>query len=170
MGFIRKLPSNLVASFRSTLAEAAEADILIHVVDVSHPYFKDQIKVVEETLDTLKIADKPTILVFNKIDMVEEIYTISLLEEEYKDSLFISAERGMNIQQLMDRLQDIYNRNSNILKILLPYSAMDMVSILYRLTEIINTDEQEEGIEYSVRIQSDNLNYIKNKYEKYIIE
>ncbi len=169
VGFIRKLPSNLVASFRSTLAEAAEADVLIHVVDVSHPYFRDQIKVVEDTLATLDIAGKPTILVFNKIDMIEEIYTISMLESEFKDSLFISAERGMNIQTLMDRLQDIYNRNSNILKILLPYSAMDMVSVLYKLTEIISTDEQDEGIEYCVRIQSDDFNFIKNRYEKYTI-
>ena len=66
VGFIRKLPHHLVASFRSTLAEASEADILLHIVDVSHPFFREHIKVVEDTLDSLKIADKPTILIFNK--------------------------------------------------------------------------------------------------------
>ncbi len=170
VGFIRKLPPNLVASFRSTLAEAAEADVLVHVVDVSHPYFRDQIKVVEDTLATLEIADKPTILVFNKIDMVEELYTLTMLEDEFKDSLFVSASRGMNINFLLERFQEIYNRNSNTLKIMLPYSMMDMVSILYKFTEIITTNENDDGIEYFVRIQDDDFNYIKNRFEKFLVD
>ena len=68
VGFIRKLPTHLIASFRSTLAEAADADILIHVVDVSHKYFREHIKVVDDTLEFLKLSEKPTLLVFNKID------------------------------------------------------------------------------------------------------
>lgn len=68
VGFIRKLPTQLIESFRSTLAEVQEADILLHVVDISHPTFEDQIEVVNKTLGELKAADKPIILVFNKID------------------------------------------------------------------------------------------------------
>ena len=68
VGFIRKLPSDLVESFKSTLDEVREADLLVHVVDISHPDFEDQIRVVEETLKELGCADKPAMLVFNKID------------------------------------------------------------------------------------------------------
>jgi GTP-binding protein HflX len=68
VGFIRKLPHDLVESFKSTLDEVREADLLIHVVDISHPSFEDQINVVNQTLVDIKASDKPTILVFNKID------------------------------------------------------------------------------------------------------
>jgi GTP-binding protein HflX len=68
VGFIRKLPTDLVDSFKSTLDEVREADLLLHVVDISHPDFEDQIKVVEKTLADLKCADKPTMIIFNKVD------------------------------------------------------------------------------------------------------
>ena len=68
VGFIRKLPSDLVESFKSTLDEVREADMLVHVVDISHPDFEEQISVVEKTLADLGCADKPSMLVFNKID------------------------------------------------------------------------------------------------------
>jgi GTP-binding protein HflX len=68
VGFIRKLPHSLVESFKSTLDEVREADLLVHIVDISHPDFEDQIKVVNQTLSEIKASDKPTILLFNKID------------------------------------------------------------------------------------------------------
>ena len=70
VGFIRKLPHSLVESFKSTLDEVREADLLLHVVDISHPQFEEQIAVVNETLKELKCIDKPTVLVFNKIDEI----------------------------------------------------------------------------------------------------
>ena len=78
VGFIRKLPSDLVESFKSTLDEVREADLLVHVVDISHPDFEEQIRVVEETLKELGCADKPAMLVFNKIDA----YTFTPKEED----------------------------------------------------------------------------------------
>ena len=72
VGFIRKLPHTLVESFKSTLDEVRESDILIHVVDISHPLFEDQMKTVSETLLELKVADKPTLVIFNKIDLYEK--------------------------------------------------------------------------------------------------
>lgn len=79
VGFIRKLPHKLVESFKSTLDETRESDIIIHIVDISHPTFNDQLKVVEETIKELKISDKPTLLVFNKIDQ------FSFIEKEEDD-------------------------------------------------------------------------------------
>ncbi len=87
VGFIRKLPHHLIESFKSTLEEVKESDILMHVVDISHPQYEDQIKVVNATLAELGCADKPTITVFNKMDAYEEINFDKWLEPEVKESL-----------------------------------------------------------------------------------
>ena len=124
VGFIRKLPTHLVDSFKSTLDEVREADILVHVVDISHPNFEEQIEVVNRTLrEVCNGAEKPTLLVFNKIDAFtckpkdeddltpKERCNITL--DELKDSwmarmnqncVFISAKKGTNIDELKDRL------------------------------------------------------------------
>lgn len=126
VGFIRKLPHNLVESFRSTLDEVREADILLHVVDISHPNFEDQIAVVNQTLVDIKAADKPVLMVFNKIDAYtyvrkeaddltpETKENISL--EDLKNSwmakanapaVFISAYRNENIGELRAKLMEM---------------------------------------------------------------
>ncbi|MFN8297482.1 MAG: GTPase HflX [Chitinophagales bacterium] len=87
VGFIRKLPHHLVESFKSTLDEAIEADILLHVVDISHPAFEDQMRVVNEILAELKCADKPTLVLFNKMDLYEQKQFDEFLPAEIKSSL-----------------------------------------------------------------------------------
>ena len=125
VGFIRKLPSDLVESFKSTLDEVREADLLVHVVDISHPDFEEQIRVVEETLKELGCADKPSMLVFNRIDaytwvekeeddltpMTKENVTLEELEKTWMgrlphpaQPLFISAKNKENIDELRDTL------------------------------------------------------------------
>ena len=93
VGFIRKLPSDLVESFKSTLDEVREADLLVHVVDISHPDFEEQIRVVEETLKELGCADKPAMLVFNKIDA----YTFTPKEE---DDLTPMTKENLTLEDL----------------------------------------------------------------------
>ena len=78
VGFIRKLPTQLVDSFKSTLDEVREADLLLHVVDISHPDFEDHIESVNKTLSEIKSSDKPTIMVFNKIDAYKVLFTDSI--------------------------------------------------------------------------------------------
>jgi GTP-binding protein HflX len=115
VGFIRKLPHHLIESFKSTLAEVKEADILLHVVDVAHPAYEDQIEVVRETLKELGCNDKPTIYVFNKIDLLksEEYYDDILggikqfykqLEDKEKDVVFVSAEEKLNFEELREKI------------------------------------------------------------------
>lgn len=127
VGFIRKLPHSLIESFKSTLDEVIEADILMHVVDVSHPYFEDQIEVVNRTLKEIGASDKPTILVFNKIDQyrnpeLEEENDIfdaekpqvdpldqlkaSYIAKEGVDAVFISAANKINIDELREKLYE----------------------------------------------------------------
>ena len=102
VGFIRKLPTDLVDSFKSTLDEVREADLLLHIVDISHPDFEDQIKVVDKTLSELGCSDKPQMIVFNKIDA----YT---WEEKDADDLTPATARNVSLQELihtwMSRLQ-----------------------------------------------------------------
>lgn len=93
VGFIRKLPHDLVESFKSTLDEVRESDILVHVVDISHPEFEDQIKTVNETLAEIGVAEKPVIMVFNKIDA----YTYIKKEE---DDLTPATEENMSLEEL----------------------------------------------------------------------
>jgi GTP-binding protein HflX len=121
VGFIRKLPHHLVECFKSTLDEVREADILIHVVDVSHPNFEDQIRTVNETLKDLGAIDKPMITVFNKIDAYVPAQThpedpaTPLSLEEFKQSwmgknnspaIFISALKKENIEEFKQLLYD----------------------------------------------------------------
>jgi GTP-binding protein HflX len=123
VGFIRKLPTDLVDSFKSTLDEVREADMLVHVVDISHPDFEDQIKVVEKTLAELGCAEKPSMIVFNKIDAyswvekddddltpatkenvsLEELKRTWMAKME-DNCLFISAREKQNIDELREVL------------------------------------------------------------------
>ena len=139
VGFIRKLPPQLVDSFKSTLDEVREADLLVHVVDISHPNFEDHINVVNETLNELDKTEKPTVLVFNKIDAYQheekdpddpspktkENYTLEELEKTWmsklnnKGCVFISAQNKENVEELKEV---IYEQVKTIFKIRYPYN------------------------------------------------
>ena len=130
VGFIRKLPHHLVESFKSTLDEVREADVLIHVVDISHPQYEEQIDVVNKTLQELKCQDKPTLTVFNKMDKYETAYFDKWLEEDVKEDIrrelfekwnnvtggnavFVSATERMNVDGLrnsiLDKVKQMYH-------------------------------------------------------------
>ncbi|MDP2208516.1 MAG: GTPase HflX [Bacteroidota bacterium] len=104
VGFIRKLPPNLIASFKSTLAEVVEADILLHVVDVSHPLFEEHIQTVISTIEELGAETKITILVFNKIDALTDRTILNELTKKFVGSIAVSALRGINIPALKEKL------------------------------------------------------------------
>lgn len=137
VGFIRKLPHHLVESFKSTLDEVREADILLHVVDISHPQYEDQLSIVNKTLAELGAAEKPTITIFNKMDKYEEEAFDQWLEPEIKKELlldlkqrwqnetkdncvFISATEKLNIEALR---QTILNKVRDMYQIRYPYKA-----------------------------------------------
>ena len=116
VGFIRKLPHTLIESFKSTLDEVREADILLHVVDISHPAYEEHMKVVQETLQEIGAADVPMILVFNKVDQLKpteetqegdtslENLQQALSHQEHCPTVFISATQQGNIEALKDLL------------------------------------------------------------------
>lgn len=120
VGFIRKLPHHLVESFKSTLDEVRECDILLHVVDIAHPQFEDHVKTVQQTLLDIGAGEKPTLMVFNKIDLYRERYFDDLLDQQtrreleaelqqrllntYGPNVFISAHTKENIDELRERM------------------------------------------------------------------
>jgi GTP-binding protein HflX len=133
VGFIRKLPHQLVESFKSTLDEVREADLLVHVLDISHPNFEDHFRVVNETLNELDKTEKPVILVFNKIDAYHPVdeegneiqYSLDELKKTWMSKLnntkcvFISAQNKENIEELK---QVIYDEVHRIFKVRYPYN------------------------------------------------
>lgn len=137
VGFIRKLPHHLVESFKSTLDEVREADILMHVVDISHPQYEEQLTVVNKTLAELGSAEKPTITIFNKMDQFESITFDQWLEEDVKQGIlkelkdkwqeetkgncvFVSATERTNLDGLR---QTILNKVRDVYQIRYPYKA-----------------------------------------------
>lgn len=131
VGFIRKLPHHLVESFKSTLDEVREADILLHVVDISHPAYEDQIGVVNKTLQEIKAFEKPILTVFNKMDLYEERTFDEWLEESTKSEI---------LQDLRDRWQNETNGNAVFVSAiekrnidLLRKSILDKVREMYRV-------------------------------------
>jgi len=107
VGFIRKLPHNLVASFKSTLDEVREADILLHVVDLSHPLFEEQIAVVNETLEDIGAQGKPTVHVFNKVDRVDNRNIVPYVGANFNNAVCISASRGINMTGLVAQVTSL---------------------------------------------------------------
>ncbi len=131
VGFIRKLPTHLIESFKSTLAESIESDIILHVIDASHPHFEDQIDVVNQTLKDLEVQDKTIIHVFNKMDAYETAYFDPYLKEETKaelrqafqskwkdklgeNTLFISAKEGQHIGEFRTQLTEVVKEQYEI--------------------------------------------------------
>lgn len=152
VGFIRKLPHHLVASFRSTLAEASESDYILHVVDISAPFFREHIQIVNDTLESLNINISNLIYVFNKIDKLEYLEVIKHIETEFPKSVFVSAIRNININALLDKMQEEYEKHNIIYNLHIPYTKMNLINQLYNLTDIIDRLDQETGIDFKVKV------------------
>lgn len=169
VGFIRKLPTHLVASFRSTLNEVQFADALIHIADASHRYLSEQISIVEETLESLNITNKPRILVLNKIDLIQDKEYIKFLQKEYEEAILISAERGINITALLNRMTSIMESETRYVKLLLPYNKMELLPLVYKFSSIVRREEKNEGIEFLTKLLKQEESLFVNIFQAYIL-
>lgn len=146
VGFIRNLPPSLLSSFHSTLAEILEADVLIHVVDISHPNYEQHIATVEETLQLLGAQQKPVITVFNKLDALEDRQILLYALKKYPNSIAISAKRSINISALLTLMEETATEGNEILSLLIPYQNATVVSELYQNATILYREDRENGI------------------------
>ncbi len=163
VGFINKLPHNLVASFKSTLEEVTEADLLLHVVDVSHNNFAEQMKTVEQVLDELKANDKKTIFVFNKADSVDLEEVGYKIDSKYKkDAIYISAQTGWNTDSLLEKIVEIMEADYVTRDISLKLSDSKLISIIHSVAEILEEDYFEDNVKIVYRASSSNDKYIES--------
>ncbi len=154
VGFIRKLPHNLVASFKSTLNVVLDADFILHVIDISHPFFEDHINVVEETLKEMGCDKKKQIKIFNKVDALENKETIEYIRNKFEDSIIISAQRGINISSLQNSLTDFYESNFVEHSIKINVKDSKLISTIHSLANIIDTKYDDEDVHLSYSASS----------------
>ena len=140
VGFIRKLPHKLIESFKSTLDEVRESDVLLHVIDVTHPRFEDHVRIVRKTLQELGALDKPMLKVFNKVDALDEHGVLGALRTEHPEAAFVSALRSIGLEDLKQRLlacieQDFVERIAYV-----PLSEGKTLSHIRRVADVLSED------------------------------
>jgi GTP-binding protein HflX len=154
VGFIRKLPHHLVASFRATLEEAREANVLLHVVDASHHDWEGQLKVVEKVLAELGLADRPILLVFNKIDAVADAAGFTRrIRELYPTAIITSTMRTDGLAPLKTRLRELDRAGRVSVKVRVPLSEGARLAELYREGEVLSREQVGECYELLVRLE-----------------
>lgn len=153
VGFIRKLPHGLVASFHATLMEAREADLLIHMVDASSPTIEFDMESVERTLTRIGCDEHPRLVVFNKLDRVREDQRIDLqhLLAEQEDSFVVSATEGTGIDLVVERVLEITHERQESGSYMLPHSRSDLAAKLHSLAAVDQEEFLEDGIHLSAR-------------------
>jgi GTP-binding protein HflX len=151
VGFIRKLPHHLVASFKSTLEEAAEADLLLHVVDITHPLFEEQMAVVRQVLEELKLNGLPILHVFNKVDALPEPGLIKRIEETHAPAVFVSASRGMFLDELRGRILELARADEEEFDVDLPVSNPALVARLYSLAQVMEKNYEDHTVHLRLR-------------------
>lgn len=161
VGFIRKLPHHLVASFKSTLNVVRDADIILQVIDVSHEYFEDHIKIVDDTLKNLECDKKIQVKIFNKIDALADRHKMDIISNRYPGSLFLSAERGIGIPKLKQTLLDIYEKNYVKHSLKLEYKRSKIISQIYELAEVLDMAYEDDFVLLTYRASSSNHNLIQ---------
>ena len=152
VGFLKKLPHHLVASFKATLEEVAEADLLLHVVDVAHPEAESQIDAVDEVLKELDAFERPTLMVFNKVDLLENEEYTQLFRNKYPDSLAISAQNGTGLEALKDLLAERFSTQDVEVSLALSYQDGKALDYLYKHGEVFDTDYQGESIRVKAKL------------------
>ena len=151
VGFVRRLPHELVEAFRSTLDEAAEADLLVHVVDAADPDPDGQIAAVRDVLNEIGAAEIPEILVFNKIDVTEPAVVQRLLTV-YEGSVAVSALTGKHTDNVTAAIVDGLEAVTTTVDLLIPYDRGDLVATLHDVGEVLNEQHAEAGTEITVRL------------------
>ncbi len=161
VGFIRKLPHHLVASFKSTLEEVHEADLLIHVIDIANPYFEDQMRTVQQVLDEMNVNGKQSLYVFNKIDRLENRALIDTMKEKYQPSVFVSAARGLFLDDLRRAILEIVHLRTCSVTARVPASDGAALAKMYELAEVTNRDIENDTIILRFRTTPEKLARLK---------
>jgi GTP-binding protein HflX len=164
VGFIQKLPTDLVAAFKATLEEIAEADLIVHVVDITHPNTAAQAATVLEILSDLEAIEVPLLMALNKVDRLPQPEQVAEWLAQYPNSLAISALTGQGLEALLARIEAILQAGRRRMTLLIPYSRGDLVSMLHQQAVVNQKSHQAEGTRFDVYIP-DHLRTLVQPYE-----
>ena len=153
VGFIQKLPTKLVESFKSTLDEIREADLVLHIVDAADTDFEKQAKTVDEILNQIEAGDIRRIMVFNKIDLLDDGLLASL-RYRYPEALFISAHDGSGIDELLAYIQQAAADTGYVFQVLVPYKRGDVTSLAHSKCHVISEEHTAEGTKMKVQVSA----------------
>jgi len=154
VGFIQKLPTQLVAAFRATLEEVAEADLLLHVLDVAHPQAMRQAEAVRETLEEIGAVGKPIVSALNKIDRLPTLDAVSPLMTRFPNSVAIAALTGEGLESLLARVEAVLEAQMIWLDVLIPYELGELVDLFHRRGLIEWEEHTGAGTRIAGRIPS----------------
>lgn len=146
VGFIQKLPTQLVAAFRATLEEIAEADMLLHVIDVTHPNAVEQTRAVFETLAEIEAEHIPVVNVLNKIDLLENRDSSQPLLPDYPDAVGISAITGEGIENLLSRIDELLYQTFVPISVKIPYTQGQLLSFFHENGQVDTIQYEEKGV------------------------
>ena len=149
VGFIKKLPHDLVASFRSTLDEALEASLLLQIVDAADPVFRAQMQVTREVLEEIGAGDVPWILVLNKIDKVSQTEREGLLKE-FPAALLVSAKDPADVRHVRDAIIGAFEANMTEVDLVVPYDAGSVIGEVHKV-HVVSESYEADGVHYRVR-------------------
>lgn len=152
VGFIRDLPHHLVASFRATLEEAIHADLLLHVVDASSNESDEQVAAVEHTLGAIGAGGRPTLLVMNKIDRVDDETVLPMLQRQHSEAVFISAQHGDGLESLRAAVDDCMQGEQRRITLSLPAGDGKAMSFLERFADVLSRRYEDGRVTVDVRI------------------
>ncbi len=155
VGFIRSLPHQLVAAFKATLEEVVEADVLVHVIDAGHPQMLDQIEAARRVLAELGCAEKPTIMAFNKLDLVQDRRRLQDLLDREERAVAISARTGEGLDSLLRLIGERLEQHLVPVELTLPWTAQDLLSEVHQRGRVLSEDFQEGGVALTARVPAD---------------
>jgi len=145
VGFIQKLPTQLIAAFRATLEEINDADLLLHIVDITHPNVLLQSRVVEDTLRSLGATDMPVVLALNKVDRLNSPDQVQRIMQEFPNSLAISAKERVGLKELLTCIEAVLNENLVRIKACISYREGELVSLFHRWGLVEREEHGPEG-------------------------
>jgi len=163
VGFIRHLPHHLVASFHATLEETIEADLILHVVDVSHTAYRQQMATVDEVLSELGCIDTSTLVVFNKIDQLEDQSCLDLIRSRYPMSVAASALTGVGIETVKARIVALAEDMDREEVLFLPLDATKLLAQVHRDGRIIEEIFEDSRIQVRVRMDRAKLSRLQRE-------
>ena len=157
VGFIQRLPTTLVAAFRATLEEIGDADVLVHVLDISHPNAQEQADTVQRVLKELELGEIPQIVALNKVDQVgagtpEQVAALATELGLPADHVALSALHGWGRDALLQRIEAVLDRENVTIEVTIPYSRQDLVTLFRERGRITSEEYREEGVRLSGRL------------------